>query len=591
MKKLFTLVASVFFAATAMAQAEYVDRVINGDAEGDDVSCFWAHDFNVGDNVSARIEVDPLDENNHCFVVTSVGDSGDDWATQFFVRVDPKIEGGDKLRLTMRVRADKAASVGTQAHNEPGDYNYWDMFSNFNVTEEWQTITLTKTVSNNCAYGENNTKDSEGAKEMHSIAFNLFILKEDNNYYFDDISLEVQPAEPSHEFTRWFNLVRNGDLATDNVYNFVGRDGDYGGVETGVDDDGNPTYSSRDLPARIVIDPVESKRALNVRSVAPTYSQENADGNMEDFYVYEDGHETKIEDWQSQFFIKTTHEFQTNHYVKFYMEARADHPATIDSQIHRATPGDYLFYQFVGSFDLTEDWQAFEYEGNITDNQSGGYTIAFNINKYRDTDNQYYFRNIQFCTNEADVTTDTRTLGRSTVYLPVPKDKEAMTEVTVDLSKAVEILEIDNFAKFITSKSLKVNADEKGTSLSYAMSPEDGVYFNDKGAMDEKGGILVELNAEESKDNQASFIITNVGDEYAAGKEVKTRFCFMSGDWYYIYDVTFVDQDKYAALAGIKDVNFARPTAGIIFDLMGRKLAAKPAKGLYILDGQKYIAK
>ena len=72
------------------------------------------------------------------------------------------------------------------------------------------------------------------------------------------------------------------------------------------------------------------------------------------------------------------------------MWARADKPAQIDSQIHRA-PGDYIHYVFLGSFDLTEEWQKFEVETTITDGaQEGGWTVAFNSNNLREA-NIYYF--------------------------------------------------------------------------------------------------------------------------------------------------------------------------------------------------------
>ena len=48
-----------------------------------------------------------------------------DWDCQFFVYVQEKINVGDEYRLTMRIRADKAANSQTQAHNTPGDYNHY----------------------------------------------------------------------------------------------------------------------------------------------------------------------------------------------------------------------------------------------------------------------------------------------------------------------------------------------------------------------------------------------------------------------------------------------------------------------------------
>ena len=601
MKRVFTFLFSALMATTAFAQAaDYEDRIINGDAEGEDLQCFWAHDFNVSDNVPARIEVDPTDENNHVFVVSSVGDSGDDWAAQFFIRVDPKIEGGDKIRLTMRIRADKAADVSTQAHNEPGDYNFYQMFGNVKFTTEWQTVTLTATLSDNAAYGENNTKDSEGAKEMHTVAFNLFVLKEDNNYYFDDIKLEVQPAAPPSGFTGWFELVRNGDLSTDVVTNFVSRDADAMG-EGWVDDQNTQGELARlnpETPAKIITDK-EGKPAIVVKTCAPTYWKTvNDDGTMSDpRIVYPDGTDCVLYDWQAQFFVTSNHEFTTaGQKIKFKMEARADVPCTIQSQIH-AAPGDYIFYQLFGDINLTTEWQTFEFEKELTGDQISGSsgklarTVAFNLNPYKDSDNKIYFRNLSMCCNKADVTTETRTLGTGDFYLPVPKSPDASIEVPIDLSQAVAVLGVDDFAKFVTGDNVKINADEKGT-LTYSLSPETGFYINEKGIFDEtNGNICVEVNTEDIKDNTANFIITNVGKkDFADGTQVKTRFCFVMGDWYYVYNVTFVDTTAFEGLAGITTITADKQSNGAIYDLMGRKVNS-PAKGLYIKDGKKFLLK
>ena len=86
---------------------------------------------------------DPLDAKNHCAkVVVRTEAEADEagnkikpdgqeslasWDSQFFIYVRQNIESGKKLKLTMRVRADKACSIETQAHWEPGNYNHYQL--------------------------------------------------------------------------------------------------------------------------------------------------------------------------------------------------------------------------------------------------------------------------------------------------------------------------------------------------------------------------------------------------------------------------------------------------------------------------------
>jgi hypothetical protein len=55
--------------------------------------------------------------------------------------------------------------------------------------------------------------------------------------------------------------------------------------------------------------------------------------------------------------------------------------------------------------------------------------------------------------------------------------------------------------------------------------------------------------------------------------------------WYYIYNITL---SKDGA-TGIKDIQLEQKT-NAIYDLMGRKVS-KMDKGIYIVNGKKYIVK
>ena len=551
MKKFYSLITTVLLSTAAFAQNQFVDRVINGDCEGDDVSCFFVHEYRDGDYVetNARLVVDPTDPNNHVAISSSrdqeEGEALDDWHTQFFVYVAEKINVGDEYRLTMRIRADKAANSQTQAHNTPGDYNYWSMCGDIPFTEDWQTIVKEGVIGTNQVYGEEDPETS--TKEMHTIAFNLYVLKEANNYYFDDIKLEIKKTEGPHELTGWFDLVKNGNLETDDVSSFTGRDG----------------IDGVDRPARIV--EIDGMRALNVTS--------------EDLAINpETGETISVDDWRTQFFVTIPHKFHINDKFHFEMMYKADKPATVQTQIHRE-PGDYLYYEMLGDINFTNEWQKLEIEGEINSNQSGGYTVAFNCNVLKEYNN-YYFKDIVFQCNEADILEEERTAGTEDISLPVPAPG-AMATATIDMTAAVEALNTD-FKELISESSLKVQT-ANGLTQDKVSPVFDGVSFDANGYEDDEGFISVEID-EDSSNNNAIFIINNFGDApLAEGQEINTRFCFVGKTgWYYIYNVKFLSAD------GIDEFTSASSTDGQIYDLTGRMIS-KPAKGIYILNGKKYI--
>ena len=597
MKKIFTFFMAALFCSTAFAQNQWKDYVVNGDFEGDDTSCFWSHDW-ADDNLNQgpiRVVEDPTQPGNHVAIVSARDlfedeASLDSWTFQFFVTLpNTVIEEGDELRLTMRIRADKAADSETQAHNTPGDYNYWNMYGNIGFTTEWQTVVKETIIGANQAYGDGKTKESEDKKEMHTVAFNLYVLKEANNYYFDDVKLEVRKAEAPHELTGWMNFVRHGldsndswQFTTGTFTTFTGRDG----------------VPGIDQPARVVNDPLDGQPALEVKSVAASYMKENLDeeGNVQSttpMYIVREGNlntdhqvgdSIELTNWQSQFFVTGPHVFRAGQKIRFVVEARAEHPTDIETQIHRG-PGDYLHWQLFNNLSLTEDWQRWEFEQDVTSEQSGGSTVAFNLNVYKDADNTYYFRNIELSANDADVTEDERTLGSEDVILPLPKKDEEL-KVPFDLSNAIEILEVEDFVAFLIDKNMKVQMVDGSLMEEPVSIGDDGAVIDENGAFVEEGGVIeFDADPETSGDNVANLTVANMGVDVADDQTIATRICFDQNGWYYIYNVKFVDQAIYN---GIDQVAKRTVNDGIVFDLTGRKVVA-PVKGIYIKNGKKFI--
>lgn len=323
------------------------NAVANGNFMTDDVSCFFANDYIDGEKAAvapARIVVDPADPTNRCAIVTTNDNPAETWDAQFFIRIDEALSVGDEVKFSMKVKADEATTVGTQAHNEPGDYMHWSMVGDIKFTTEWTEHTWSGTISS----------EQNG---MHTIALNLSVTPNAINYYFDDIKIEVtKPAAVDN----WENLIVNSDCEGEDTSCLVGKDavGDNAGqfITTFVEGVG-----------------VDGSRCVAVKSS-----------------------DAAVNGWDAQFFITSDHEFKTGEKFLLKMMVKADKPASASTQAHLA-PGDYKHYAMVGTIPFTTEWALFTYEGVISAEQDGIKTIAINLNDDLTLANTFYFDNVEFC--------------------------------------------------------------------------------------------------------------------------------------------------------------------------------------------------
>jgi hypothetical protein len=617
MKKFFTLFVAVLLSSGAFAQSDWKDLVVNGNMEGaaDPLwSSFWCHDYREGvefDSESgqqydeggqfqgfAEIVEDPADPSNHCARVIIRSDeqaieAGNrveadgklaSWDCQFFIYATQTIPEGMEVKMTLKVKAEKAGHFETQAHYTPGDYNHYQLFGNLDYGTEWQEIERTVVVDGN------HTQNANG-KYFQSVAFNLSTMTDGNVIYFDDVKLEVREPEPPHELSEWLNIVRDGVKSKDETTfgngtftTFTGRDG----------------VPGIDQPARIVTDPLGVEPVLSVSSVAATYMRENKDeeGNVTSttpMYVVREGNlnsgvnvgdSVELTNWQSQFFVAHKHVFHTGQKIKFAIDARADHPTDIETQIHRG-PGDYLHYQLFGNLSLTEEWQHFEFEQDITAEQNGGSTVAFNLNVYKDADNTYYFKNIEFSCNEADASEEERTIASEEVVLPVAPSKEEAdaTHTSVSLKGAKDALLLDDVIGLISDDNMKLQTAD-GTLSEEFYTPEVGFYLKmDGSANGEAGDFIVEVAEDEENEDAAVFTVYNLKG-YKLSDQVKSRLAFDQKGWLYVMNLTLCNDDEYL---GISNAETAVKN-GAVYDLSGRKVV-NPVKGIYIQNGKKFVVK
>ncbi len=102
--------------------------------------------------------------------------------------------------------------------------------------------------------------------------------------------------------------------------------------------------------------------------------------------------------WDTQFWIVSATEFKEGDAWEVSMDIYALTEAAPGTQIHRATPGDYLHWAAIGNPSFTTEWTTWTASGSIPAEGAGGSTIAFNLNDLA-TANTWYFDNISFKLN------------------------------------------------------------------------------------------------------------------------------------------------------------------------------------------------
>ena len=140
-------------------------------------------------------------EERRCIVAHATAKQSETWDNQFWV-VPGSFAKNASYVFTADVRADKAAYASTQIHSTPSTWVSSTALGNISFTTDWKTITVSGKF------------DAAG----QSIAFNLSELADENNYYFDNISLKINGVEK----------IKNGDFEGTDVSSF--RVKEYGGT-------------------------------------------------------------------------------------------------------------------------------------------------------------------------------------------------------------------------------------------------------------------------------------------------------------------------------------------------------------------------
>ena len=364
--------------AVGMSAQRWVPIVQNSDMEGTENANFVAKESNGPTEPAAIIDGIGVDGSRGVQVVSAPG-AGQDWDTQFWIVFDEPLYEGDVINVSFDYKATTAVSVGPQAHGQPGDYHDWTVFGwgkDANFDTEW------KTYEGTCTVGAGMANNGNGGGFL-SIAFNLSTLSKKTDqsdgievtYYFDNIYVtKMIPKE-----IQWTgNMIPNGDCEADADFGFIKtdfwRDGHEGNVFSFVGREPG-------MPENPCIENgvgVDGTRGVAVHSVADA-----------------------VNEYDTQFFITSTHKFQEGEHVIIKFDYKSDDETNVTVQWH-ALPGDYIDWQGPGEngngINFTSQWQHYEKEIVISSAASGGgtcQTLAFNLNENKTLATTFYFDNIE----------------------------------------------------------------------------------------------------------------------------------------------------------------------------------------------------
>ncbi len=168
-------------------------------------------------------------------------------------------------------------------------------------------------------------------------------------------------------------------------------------------------------------------------------------------------------------------------------------------------------------------------------------------------------------------------VGEEWINLPVSMDDAS---VDYDLTKVATAFGLESVSALFEGYYVKgLKAD--GTYTEGLDAIGSGIIFNISGGADTYGDIGVGF----SEDYKQIWTYSNVDIE--APFKAEATFCFEIDSKRYIIHATLLDPESYAA--GIEGIN-ADKKDGKIYNLQGQEVAA-PAKGIYIMNGKKFLVK
>ena len=588
----------------------------------------------------APIVDNPFKKGNHCVKVHVMseaeaveagnarysGGSFVEWNTQFFIYSKQAIPVGKWIHLKFKVRGDIAGSAQSQTHQEPGKHIGNDFCGRIEYEDnKWTKIEKAVQVTSS------HTTKSGTEYEFHSVCFNLSstAFTEGNNLYFDDISMVMSDEEPVIENqgdndNTFINFLKFGTETNDSCF--------------GTDKSGNPyactTFTLKDPKGMrsAPVEDVDGKKTIVFSTMGFTTEQVadldslgqeqpdtiNGGTLMKNIYKWEDGSlvgegssaGTKEPDkYAYQLFITTPHKFVEGEKIRLVFWVKADKAASLNTQTHYG-PGQYKSYGTLGGPDdlpVTTDWTKYEIGVNedklISSSARNSYSVCFDCYQLKES-NKYYFRFEELSFTDSNVKVAERTLGTADIALPVNDGGDEPLSTAVDVSDLLNTFKVEDFSfmneqgsalKLIGLTVPEEEGDEPDEVFKSVDSWTDGGFVNAQGYFigeEDINGIEVGLDEDSFDGTKINFHVWNnpeAGISFADGNTVKTQLCISKKGWYYIYNVTLMSQEAYAA-AGISAVKASTNGNGLLYNLAGQRVD-NSYKGLVIKNGKKFVQK
>lgn len=280
------------------------------------------------------------------------------WEAQMAYDFSDVFLPNNEYTVTMKVRGSAPGQISIGLQNADNGYASVGEFGTVDFDVDWIDVRL-KCLCN-----------GEGGKRF-IFSFGQF----EGDIYIDDLELSVYTDQKdvhsgANPDLRWTNILTNSDLEGEADSSFIA-----------VSNDPNK------------IDPETGGYIRGIAEITDGAGVDGSRGIMVKSFA------GAAEDWDAQFWINLPEPLPAGTKFRVQFDYRASvEGSTADTQAH-STPSNYNHYDMIGSPTFSTDWQTYNREGTLSEQQSvnGNFqSIAFNLSKNRDEDVEFYFDNLTF---------------------------------------------------------------------------------------------------------------------------------------------------------------------------------------------------
>ena len=406
------------------------------DMENNYKICAWGK-VNQGDPTPA--EITGVEE-GHAFIVRA-SDCPDPtvdasaWDNQFWIQAPRQLKAGEQVKIHFRYKASQNAKTNTQIHHQtPSDYMHWQAIGDINFTTEWQEYDQVVSWPNGgddkgWSIAFNLNPEVKTATDFYFDDLQISEMKLDHGYFVagsnPDEGLEYDfdnAVEFTPETITAVVVDEDGyedEITIDAMVATIGEKNAYVSqvmISTVRGNDAafksatlkpagaitNKTWlnysegslAKLNLPGpgvwKIILDPalqkvqfemidgtIVEKPEINPNpTVVVVHGQERADKKTGD----DDDDPTHTgNDWDNQFFIKANRALAAGEETIVEFDYSSSIAATSGTQCHGETPGAYLHWNCIGSFNFSPEEQHFSTTFTVPSEANEMWCIAFNM--------------------------------------------------------------------------------------------------------------------------------------------------------------------------------------------------------------------